>query len=98
MKRERYDENKIYKQANKEALISIGLTILYFLWWYGFAYGYGGKTVDNYTYIMGFPAWFFYSCILGFIIFSFLTWVVVDKFFEDVPLVNDNENNTEIDQ
>lgn len=79
-----------FHQSNKEALICIGLTIFYFIWWYGFAYGLGNKPVDSYKYVLGFPSWFFYSCILGFFIFSFLTWFVVTKFFKDIPLDEDD--------
>ncbi len=87
------NKNKRFKQANIEALISIGLTILYFVWWYGFAYGMGDKAVESYTYIFGFPAWFFYSCIIGFVIFSFLIWIVVYKFFIEIPLNEDVDEN-----
>ncbi|MGC4377552.1 YhdT family protein [Fictibacillus sp. Mic-4] len=74
-----------YKISNREALMGIGLAILNFIWWYGFAYGFGGKPVKEYDYILGLPAWFFYSCIVGFIVFSIAVYIMVKFFFSDVP-------------
>lgn len=79
-------EDRRYKQANKEALISLGLYIAYFLWWYFFAYGMGSKDPSQYTYVMGLPAWFFYSCILGYVVISAAVWIAVKLFFKDIPL------------
>lgn len=84
--KEGFKEDKRYRQANKEALITVALFILNFIWWYGFAYGLGSKPVEEYTYVLGLPAWFFYSCVLGFIVFSFAAWFVVKYFFKDIPL------------
>ncbi|HSH23912.1 MAG TPA: YhdT family protein [Massilibacterium sp.] len=74
-----------YKVANKEAKIGILLAILNFFWWYGFGYGLGDREVSEYTYIFGLPDWFFYSCVLGFIVFAVLVTVVVKLFFKEVP-------------
>lgn len=73
------------KQINKETLITIGLYLFFFIWWYGFAYGLGSKDPSEYTYIMGYPSWFFFSCILGYVVISFLVLIVVKKFFKDIP-------------
>lgn len=73
------------KQINKETLITIGLYVFFFIWWYGFAYGLGSKDPSEYTYIMGYPSWFFLSCILGYVVISFLVLIVVKKFFKDIP-------------
>ncbi|WP_062199101.1 YhdT family protein [Massilibacterium senegalense] len=74
-----------YKVANKEAMIGIVLAIANFVWWYGFGYGLGERKVEDYTYIFGLPDWFFYSCVVGFIVFSFIVTVVVKLFFKEVP-------------
>jgi uncharacterized membrane protein YhdT len=84
-----FKEDKRYKQANKEALIAIALFVINFIWWYGFAYGLGSKPVEEYSYVMGLPSWFFYSCVLGLIVFSLATWVMVKYFFKDIPLDDD---------
>jgi uncharacterized membrane protein YhdT len=75
-----------FKIANREALIGVGLVIFNFIWWYGFAYGLGSKDPAEYTYVFGFPAWFFYSCVLGFIVMVILVTVVVKWWFVDIPL------------
>lgn len=78
--------NKRYAQADREAWITLALYCGYFVWWYAFAYGLGGGPPDQYTYVFGFPAWFFYSCILGYPLLSLALWVVVHLFFKDIPL------------
>ncbi|WP_314011376.1 YhdT family protein [Pseudostreptobacillus hongkongensis] len=74
------------KQINKEALISIILYFMYFLWWYYFAYIYPPKNVEEYKYILGLPDWFFYSCIVGFILFNILVIIVTKVFFKNIDL------------
>jgi uncharacterized membrane protein YhdT len=86
MNKETFEEDKRYKQSNKEALITLVLFILNFIWWYGFAYGLGSKPVEEYTYVMGLPAWFFYSCVMGVFVFSISAWLMVKLFFKDMPL------------
>ncbi|NPV70706.1 MAG: YhdT family protein [Firmicutes bacterium] len=75
-----------YVQATKEAVIGLILFVLNFLWWYGFAYTLGSGSPDKYTYVLGFPAWFFWSCIVGFVVFSIAATWVVARFFKDIPL------------
>ena len=83
-----------YKIANREALIGIGIVIINFIWWYGFAYGLGSKNPAEYTYILGLPARFFYSCVLGFVVMVLLIWLVIKLFFIAIPLdeLDDKEN------
>ncbi|HJV18075.1 MAG TPA: YhdT family protein [Bacillales bacterium] len=77
--------DKRFKIAHREALIGVILVINNFIWWYGFAYGLGSEKVEKYTYIFGLPAWFFYSCIVGFVVMVILIIVVVKFFFKDIP-------------
>lgn len=80
------NNDSLLKIANREALIGVGLVIFNFIWWYGFAYGLGSKEPSGYTYVFGLPAWFFYSCVLGFIVTSILVTVIVKTWFVDIPL------------
>ncbi len=73
-------------QADKEALLTLGAYALYFLWWYAFAYGLGGGDPEEYSYVLGLPAWFFYSCIVGYVLLSLLLWIMIRVFFRDIPL------------
>ncbi|GGJ88914.1 sodium:pantothenate symporter [Lentibacillus kapialis] len=80
----RFDNDPRYKVANREALIGAGLVIFNFIWWFAFAYGLGGKNPSEYTYVFGLPAWFFYSCVVGFIVMAVLVTIVVKKWFVEV--------------
>ncbi len=74
------------KVANREALILILLFILNVAWWAIFAYGLGSRPAETYNYILGFPDWFFFSCILSWPLFSLILYILVKKFFVEVPL------------
>ena len=74
-----------FKIANREAWIGVGLAIFNFVWWFGFAYGLGSRPVEEYSYVFGLPDWFFYSCVVGFLLISVLVVVIVKFFFVEVP-------------
>ena len=82
-----------FKIAHKEALIGIVLVIINFAIWYGFAYGLGSGNPKDYTYVLGFPAWFFYSCIAGTVFMIVLVWLAMKLFFTEVPFEDE-----EVDQ
>ncbi|MFB4167952.1 MULTISPECIES: YhdT family protein [unclassified Virgibacillus] len=86
------DNDYRYKIANREALIGVGLVIFNFVWWFAFAYGLGGKDPSEYSYVMGFPAWFFYSCVLGFVVMAVLVTVIVKKWFVDIPFDEEGQD------
>lgn len=88
MKREKkvFIEDPRYKQCNKEALMGLGLGLLNLVWWFVFGYGIGSQSPENYTYVMGFPTWFFMSCVIGGLLFTVLAIIMVLKFFKDMPL------------
>lgn len=86
-------EDYRFKIANREALIGLGLVVFNFIWWFAFAYGLGSKSPEEYTFVFGLPAWFFYSCVVGFIIISALVVIIVSKWFVDVPF--DDEERDE---
>lgn len=81
-----YHDDPRFRIAHREALIGLGLAIINFIIWYGFAYGLGSKNPSEYTYVFGFPAWFFYSCIVGFIVMVILLSLVVRFVFQDISL------------
>lgn len=81
-----------FAQAHKEALFSVALAGLYFLWWYVTAYGLGSGPVEEYGYYFGLPSWFFFSCVLGLALFTCLAWLMVAKLFREVPL-DDGEDD-----
>lgn len=80
-----YSDKYRFKVAHREALIGCGLALFNIVWWYGFAYGLGSKSPEDYRYILGFPAWFFLSCVLGFIVMVVLVIIVARFYLKEVP-------------
>ncbi|NMD71348.1 YhdT family protein [Bacillus sp. DNRA2] len=89
MKNDFNNDDQRFRIAHREAVIGIILVLINFLWWYGFGYGLGSDKVENYTYILGFPAWFFYSCIAGTVVIILLVVVSVKYLFKDIPFEGD---------
>ncbi|WP_342528112.1 YhdT family protein [Chryseomicrobium sp. FSL W7-1435] len=83
-----------FKIAHREAKIGVGLAIIHFVWWFGFAYGLGSQPVEEYTYILGFPAWFFYSCIVSFVLISITISFLAKFVLKEVPF--DDEEETQL--
>lgn len=80
-----------FKVAHREALIGVMLAVLHFIWWFGFAYGLGSKPVEEYSYILGFPDWFFYSCIIGFVLVAITVIVLAKYVLKDVSLEEEGD-------
>lgn len=90
--------NKRYRQADREALITLGVYAFFFLWWTVFAFGLGGGDPEKYSYVLGMPSWFFYSCVLGYPVVAVVLWVVIRLFFVEMPLddpIDDKSGNAE---
>ena len=81
----------IKKQINKEALITIALYLIYFLWWYFWGYIDEGKNPAEYQFILGLPRWFFFSCVLGLIFINVLVFLAVKFFFKEIDLDGESE-------
>ncbi|AVQ17394.1 hypothetical protein FSBG_00792 [Fusobacterium gonidiaformans 3-1-5R] len=79
------------KQINKEALLTVGMYLVYFVWWYYFAYCFGEEEVSQYHYILGLPEWFFYSCVLGLVVMNVLVFFVIKFFFQDMDLEEEDK-------
>jgi len=79
-------KNTRFRQADREALITLGIYAFFFLWWTLFAFGLGSGDPELYSYVFGLPSWFFYSCVLGYPVVTLLLWVVLRLAFVDMPL------------
>ncbi|MGF6376587.1 putative membrane protein YhdT [Clostridiales Family XIII bacterium PM5-7] len=89
-------EKQKNQQIKREALISLGLYVLFFIWWYFTGYGIAEKgTPETYTYVMGLPLWFFLSCIVGYILFSIATIIVVKLCFKNFDLGDEEKEQVE---
>lgn len=75
----------------KEALIGLGIVVIHFCLWFGFAYGLGSGPPSEYQYIVGLPAWFFFSCIVVPIFIIILVSLAVRFFFTDISLEEEEE-------
>ncbi|WP_320172085.1 YhdT family protein [Maridesulfovibrio sp.] len=80
------NRDRRFRQADREALLALTVYALYFIWWYVFGFGMGNNNPDEYTYVWGFPAWFFYSCIAGYPVITIVLWIIVRTKFKDMPL------------
>lgn len=80
--------------TRRETIVIVALYLLFFAWWYVTAYGFGDDPAE-YEYILGFPEWFFYSCIVGYIGISLILWGAVRLFFKDLPLDDADESEDE---
>ena len=79
------NSKKFLQTTKRETFIIIGLYLLFFFWWYMTAYGFVDDP-SQYRYVFGFPEWFFYSCIAGYVGISFILWIVIRLFFKELPL------------
>lgn len=79
-------EDPRYKQCYKEALIGVAVGIGNLLWWYFFGYGMGSKDPSEYTYVLGFPTWFFMSCIAGPIVVTVVVAILLKTVFKHMSL------------
>ncbi|SFE44656.1 Uncharacterized membrane protein YhdT [Lentibacillus persicus] len=95
MKDTYFNDDWRFKVANREAIVGCILAAINILWWFGFAYGLGSKPPEEYTYVLGFPAWFFWSCIVGYLVMVVLVFIVVKFVLKEVPLNDDVEDEEE---
>lgn len=79
--------DKRFQQANKEAKISLLLTVCYLVIWIIAAYSLG-----NEAGFLGLPRWFEASCLFLPIAFIIVCWLVVKLKFVDVPLDSPDNN------
>ena len=73
---------EINRHLNKEALLTLALFLLFFLWWYATAYA----LADAEWTVLALPGWFFMSCLVGWILCCIGVAILVKKYFRDVEL------------
>src|SRR5699024_5892838 len=62
-------EDKRFVQAKKEALKVLILVAVETIWVFGFSYWGSKEDPSNYTYIWGFPVWYFWTFLGAAILF-----------------------------
>ncbi|HAK44102.1 MAG TPA: DUF997 domain-containing protein [Clostridium sp.] len=81
------------RQINKEAIISIVLYILYFIWWYVTGFGLGSGDPSTYKYVMGLPLWFVLNSFVGPMIFIVAVIFTVKYLFVNIDLEDSQSQN-----
>lgn len=82
-----FEEDPRYAVANREALWGLSYWVLFTLvvsltaWLLG-----GGRSADELTFVLGFPRWFFWSCLVATTALAVLPALLVRRFFTEVPL------------
>ncbi|NLB82793.1 MAG: YhdT family protein [Synergistaceae bacterium] len=79
-------EDPRYRECAKEAWYGVILGIVNLVIWAVAGYGLGSGPVENYSYIMGFPAWFFFSCIANSLLAIGATIYIVKRKMRVMPL------------
>lgn len=79
-------EDPRYKVCEREAWYGVVLGIVNLLIWAVAGYGLGSAPVESYSYIMGFPSWFFISCIANSVFAIVATVYIVKRKMRDMPL------------
>ena len=74
-------------QIKKEAIASVIMYVVFFLWWYFTGFGIAeASDPKDYTYVMGLPLWFFLSSIVGYVWFCIATVLLVKFYFKHFSL------------
>lgn len=87
-----FEEDPRYAQANKEAWWAIGYWLAFTVvvtglaWWLGY-----DKPADELDFVLGFPAWFFWSVLMTSVVFSVIPVWIIRRRFVDVPLTPDGQ-------
>ncbi|MET3699799.1 uncharacterized membrane protein YhdT [Bacillus oleivorans] len=89
---EEFIEDKRFAQCTKEMWATIGLFVINILLVGGVSLLIGfNKTADSMSYILGFPAWFFWGGIIGTLIFCILPYFMIKYFYKDISIEAEDE-------
>lgn len=70
-----------FKQANREALYALGLTLIYLMCWILCAY-----CTSMRAGLFGFPIWFELTCFFTPVFFILMTFLMIRFLFKIIPL------------
>jgi uncharacterized membrane protein YhdT len=91
-----FEEDPRYRVSVKEAWIVLVYWLVFTVvvtvvaWMLG-----GNRSVEEITFVLGFPAWFFWSGIVATLALSVVPIFLVRSLFTDVPLAEDADANTD---
>lgn len=78
-----------FSQADREARITLWVYAAFFVWWSVGAFGLGSWAE---TPLLGLPAWFMVSCVLGYPLVCVALWLVLRHSFKTMPLSADKDD------
>lgn len=81
-----FKEDKRFKQCNKELMYTLVFFIINIVLVGGISLMAYNKPANEITMVAGFPAWFFYGCIIASAILCILTIIMVKTLFKDMSL------------
>jgi uncharacterized membrane protein YhdT len=82
-----FEEDPRYKVSVREAWIVVGYWLVFTVVVTAVAWLLGGnRTADEITFVLGFPAWFFWSGIVASVALSIVPLFLVRALFTDVSL------------
>ena len=85
-----FEEDPRYALANREALWGVGYWLVFTVVITAVAWLLGGdvdpKEMD---FVLGFPAWFFWSCLVAAAVLSLVPIWIIRRHFTEVPLTAD---------
>lgn len=82
-----FEHDPRYAVANREALWGVAYWLFFTLvislvaWLLG-----GNRDAAELEFVLGFPTWFFWSCLVATVLLSLLPIWLVRRFFTDMPL------------
>jgi uncharacterized membrane protein YhdT len=91
-----FEHDPRYAVANREALLGGGFWLAFTVVISLIAWLIGAhKKASELTFVLGFPAWFFWSCLVATILLSLVPAVLVSRYFTDMPLSADGDPSNE---
>jgi uncharacterized membrane protein YhdT len=85
-----FEEDPRYRVSVKEAWIVLVYWLVFTVVVTGVAWGLGGnRSAEEITFVLGFPAWFFWSGIVACLALSVVPIFLVRSLFTDVNLAED---------
>jgi uncharacterized membrane protein YhdT len=90
-----FEEDPRYRVSVREARIVIAYWVVFTVVVTAIAWGLGGnRSADEITFVLGLPAWFFWSAVVASFVLSLVPMVLVRSVFTEVPLDVDPEAPT----
>jgi uncharacterized membrane protein YhdT len=82
-----FEEDPRYRVSVREARIVIAYWVVFTIVVTAIAWGLGGnRSADEITFVLGMPAWFFWSAVVASFVLSLVPMFLVRSMFKEVPL------------